>query len=304
MKLARSDWNPSNPAAQVSTRSPRGRRVAVALAALVALKASVARAEPAAAAVQDAPPEPPASSPEVPADDDVPSAPSHKATLIVASPPRARAEPDRASSEPAPRYDFIRVNAGVRIGYVPSRGFDAYSSNDVLPQLSIDGTYPVFQRDKLVLALGLGWDIGGSSDKVRGFDASVTAHRFYVPVEGRYHVRPWVYGFAKIAPGAAVMMASVKDGTVPDALSATGWALSADASAGASILLGSRSHLGRRALRFWATPEIGYAYTTDAPLEARAGRDEAAVLGSDESTPLRSLALSGLFWRVSLGATF
>lgn len=287
---------------------PSRRSLSVVLAFVAAsLEASPVRAEPAqppsAAAEQE--PSPAAELPpaDASAERTATEAP-HGSPVVIASPARASVEPDRRMSEGPARYDFIRANAGFKIGYVPNRGFDTFASNDVLPQFSIDATYPLLKRGKLVLGVGLGWDVGGSTDKVRGFESSMTAHRLYVPVEGRYHVKPWLYGFGKIAAGVAVMTASVKDGTVPSDLSATGWAFSADASVGASILLGSHKHLDKRALRFWATPELGYAYTTDAPLKASSGRDDNAVLGTDESTNLRALALSGFFWRASIGATF
>jgi hypothetical protein len=269
---------------------------ALQLLGAISLGARPARAEPAPAT--DAPAEPAPSGAE--SASPAPALP----TLSVASPARASSEPDQAMSERPPRYDLIRLNVGLRVGYIPNRAFDTFASSDVLSQLSIDGTYPLLTKGKVVLGVGLGWNVGGRSDTVRGFESSVTAHRLSVPIEGRYHVKPWLYGFGKLAPGAAVMSASVKDGALPGGLSATGWAFSADASVGASILLGSHKHLDRRALRLWATPEIGYAYTTDAPLRASAGRDDKDVLGSDESTSLRALALSGLFWRASIGATF
>mgnify|MGYP001348430387 CR=1 FL=1 len=227
---------------------------------------------------------------------------SLEASAPVLAPVPAR---DRAAPEGPPRYDLVRVNAGVRVGYLPSRGFDAYSPNDVLEQFSIDGTYPLLRRGSLVLGAGLGWDFGASSDRVRGFESSVTAHRLYVPLEARWHPSPWVFAFGKLSPGAAAVIASVKESSSPGELSGTGWAFSADASVGASILMGPRNKLDKRGVvRFWLTPEVGYAYTTNASLAVNAGRDEKELLGTDEDTRLRSLALSGLFWRASIGATF
>jgi hypothetical protein len=205
--------------------------------------------------------------------------------------------------EGAPRYDLVRINAGVRMGYLPNRGFDTFASNDVLPQFSIDGTYPLLTQGKLVLAAGLGWDVGGRTGKVRGFESTLTAHRLYVPLEGRYHFKPWLFGFGKVSPGAAAMIAGVNDAAANN-VSSTGWAFAADASVGASILMGPRSSYDKRSIRFWVTPEIGYAYTTNAPLRANPGRDEQSMLGSDENTNLRALALSGFFWRASIGTTF
>jgi hypothetical protein len=224
------------------------------------------------------------------------------APLPPASVPETSAE--RAEIERAVRRDLVRINAGLRIGYVPSRAFDTFASNDVLAQFSVDGTYPLLTRGKLVVGAGVGWDFGGRSDKVRGFNASVTVHRLYVPLEARWHFVPGLVGFGKIAPGAALALGSVRDPSAPEELSGAGWAFSADASVGASILMGPRQHMDRRAVRFWLTPEIGWAFTTRASMGPNPARAEKDLLGSDEDTNLRALALSGFFWRASIGTTF
>ena len=232
-------------------------------------------------------------------------------TVIVADPAPA-ASPDRPPAEGPPRYDLIRINMGLRVGHQPaaltgdgpSRGFDTFASNDVLAQFSIDGTYPILTRGRLVLGAGVGWDVGGRSATVRGLESSLTAHRLYVPVEGRYHFGPGLFVFGKLAPGAVAALMSVSDPSSPNELSGTGWAFAADASIGGSILLGPRQRMDKRTVRFWLTPEIGYAYTTNAPIRPNPGRAEKDVLGSDENTQLGRLALSGIFWRASVGTTF
>ncbi len=232
-------------------------------------------------------------------------------TVIVADPVPPVSH-DRPAPEGPLRHDLVRINAGLRVGYLPvgltgympSRGFDTFASSDVLTQFSIDGTYPLLTSGKLVLATGLGWDVGGRSDKVRGFDSSLTAHRLYVPVEGRYHLAQGLYLFGKVSPGAVAALASVKDPSAPNDLSVTGWAFSADASIGGSILLGPRKQMDKRSARFWLTPEFGYAYTTNASLRANPNRTEKDLLGSDEDTNLGTVAFSGIFWRASVGMTF
>jgi hypothetical protein len=211
---------------------------------------------------------------------------------------------DKNRAKGPARYDLVRINTGLRVGYVPTSGFDMFASNDVHAQFSVDGTYPVLTRGKFVLGVGIGWDAGERTERTRGIEASLTTHRMYVPVEGRFHFAPSFYVFGKIAPGAAAALASVKDASSPNELSATGWALSGDASVGASILLGPRANMHRRKVRFWLTPELGYSVTTAAPLRVSPGRDDEDLLGSDESANLRGLALRGFFWRASVGVTF
>ena len=238
----------------------------------------------------------------------LPQKPAPQPTEIVASPPTVNVAPtpdaDRPQPEGSPRFDFIRANAGLKLGYIGSRAYDTFAENDVLPQASIDGTYTFLTSGRLALAAGAGWDVGGSHAKLRGNDAYLTAHRLYVPIEARLHFRSW-YAFAKASPGAAAMVGWVKEPSAPNGeISRTGWAFATDASLGASFLLGPRTNLDKRAVRFWATPEIGYAFTTAATMRMDPGRDENDQLGTDQHTALRSLALSGLFWRASVGFTF
>jgi hypothetical protein len=80
--------------------------------------------------------------------------------------------------------------------------------------------------------------------------------------------------------------------------------LAADLSAGASLrVVGSNDH-AKRSPRLWITPEIGYGVTSQADLQPRPNRNEADILGSDQSTRLGSLAVNGVFWRTSVEMTF
>lgn len=222
------------------------------------------------------------------------------------TPPPAVDAPIPSASEaappPEPKLDLIRLNAGFKLGYVTSDGFDTYASNDALPQFSIDAVAPLVTRGRLVLGAGLGYDAGTRSGTLRGLDSSLVTHRITVPLEARYHVVPGVYAFGKVAPGAALMLGSVETGGRE--LSSSGWAFAADASAGASVLLGPRRSLEQRSVRVWLTPEAGYGFTSVAKLDANPSRDASEVLGADEDTRLRSLSLNGFFWRASVSVTF
>lgn len=236
-------------------------------------------------------------------------APAAEAAPEPAPPPVRAAPPERYERytiderlrEPLP--DRFRVSGGLRIAYVHTHGFDTFADTNTLPQFSIDGTYAFLTTGRLSLAAGLGWDIGGRSSDLRGLDASLTAHRFMVPIEARVSVLPWLWGFGKIAPGAALVLTDIEDPSAPRSLGASGWALSGDISAGASFVIGKRAP-DKRSVRVLVTPEIGYSVTTAAPLHANPGRDEDELLGTDADTNLRSVALSGLFWRATIGVTF
>lgn len=219
-------------------------------------------------------------------------------------PPLPPPEPYVAEPPPrAPIAERFRVSGGLRMAYVHTHGFDTFADTNALPQLSIDGTYAFYNSGRFALAAGLGWDAGGRSSDLRGLKSSLTVHRFMVPVEARMTVLPWLWAFGKLAPGVALALADIEDPSAPRSLGASGWAFAADVSAGASFVLGKRP-TDKRSVRVLLTPELGYAVTTAAPLHASPGRSDDELLGSDADTSLRSVALSGLFWRATVGLTF
>jgi hypothetical protein len=197
----------------------------------------------------------------------------------------------------------LRVNGGLKIGYVGTRGFDTYADSNTLPQLSIDATYMLWSSGRLGLAAGLGWDVGGRGDDLRGLDTRLTMHRFLVPLEARIGLEPWLWAFGKVSPGAVLALSEIRDASSPQPLSASGWAFATDVSAGATFAFGPRKH-ERKSVRFIVTPELGYSLTTAAPLRPNPGREEDELLGADQDTRLRSVALSGLFWRTTVGVAW
>ena len=80
-------------------------------------------------------------------------------------------------------------------------------------------------------------------------------------------------------------------------------AFATDVSAGATFALGKRA-TEKRGIRFLITPEIGYSFTTATSLRANPGREDDELLGADADTNLRSVALSGFFWRTTVGVAF
>jgi hypothetical protein len=78
----------------------------------------------------------------------------------VAAAPSSAAESPALRPKATPRYDYFRFGAGFRIGYIDDPGFDAFAKNDVLAQMSLEGTYAFYTKGKLAIASGLAWDIG------------------------------------------------------------------------------------------------------------------------------------------------
>lgn len=247
------------------------------------------------------------------ADDEAPSlpppAPPEPVTIQVAPPPASNPPAVESTSPSAPttlRTDLWKVSTGPKVSYVSSAGFDPYATNDALMQWSLEGQYPVLSRGRFALGVGLGYAGGGRSGTMRGDKTSLGVHTFQAPIEGRYHLGRWGYGFARVAPGTTAVLSSVTDASSPNEISSTRWVFSTDVSVGAAILLGPRGgdHADKRTIRIWALPELGYTLATTARFDTRPDRDPKDALGTDERTALPGLNLSAFYWRLSLGTTF
>jgi hypothetical protein len=191
------------------------------------------------------------------------------------------------------------LSAGLRIGFVPSSGYDTFSRDDVLPQWTFAASRTIWSRGRVSLAAGLAWDVGGTSTTTRGLDAGIFANRFSVPIEARVHPRTWAYGFVKLAPGANYISARVNDPSAPSTLIANQWSFAGDGSIGASITPLTTPG----SVRVWLTPEIGYSFSTTNRL-VMSPKDKDSIVGTASKTDLGDLALSGLFFRVGGSLTF
>lgn len=203
-----------------------------------------------------------------------------------------------------PKYDYIRIGAGARIGSVTDRAFDTFASDNVLAQFSLDATYAFYTDQKFALAAGAAWDVGARESGARGISTRITVHRLTVPIEARWYFAPWLHGFAKVAPGAAAYAVRVRDTSSNDSLEQAPWVLAADLSVGASVRLGGTSDHRVRRPRLWATTEVGYGVTSNHSVRPKPSRDENDVLGTDQPVNLGSLSVSGAFLRAGLAFSF
>jgi len=273
------------------------------LTAVVLSLPTLARAQ--AAEPADVPDEPAAVAPAPAPAPRVAPAPAPGPFTSTYTPP-AVAHPEGAVpvAPSPPRYDYLRFGLGFRIGYIGDPAFDTFADSDVLAQMSLDASYAFYTKGKLAIAAGLGWDVGSRTAGARGLTTKLTMHRLTVPVEARWYFAPWFDVFAKVAPGTGALYARVEDSSSPRTLEHAPWVFAADFSAGASFRLAGTSDHEQRHPRLWVTSEIGYGVTSEHALRPRPNRDEADVLGSDQSTNLGSLAVNGVFWRTGLSLSF
>jgi hypothetical protein len=263
---------------------------------------------PALAHAQAPEPAEPPVEPAAPAPAPPPAPPPAPAQFTYRAPPplvpAESAESATPHVETPPRYDYLRFGLGFRIGYIPDPTFDAFADSDVLAQMSLDASYAFYTKGKLAIAAGLAWDVGSRTTGARGLTTKLTMHRLTVPIEARWYFAPWFDVFAKVAPGTGALYARVEDPSSPKTLEHAPWVFATDLSAGASFRLVGGSDHDKRRPRLWITHEIGYGLTTEHALQPRPSRDDADVLGSDQSTNLGSLAVNGVFWRTGLALTF
>jgi hypothetical protein len=149
----------------------------------------------------------------------------------------AGAEADAPSSpgdRPAPGFG-IDVRAGMRLGWLTSQGYDPFSGNNVLSQVSFSATYALARSGPLSLHAGAFYDVGTASDSVRGASSRLRVHRPALGVEARYKLRPWLLPYARVAPGALRLDARVDDRGGGGTLESGQWTWSLDAAAGAAL---------------------------------------------------------------------
>jgi hypothetical protein len=226
--------------------------------------------------------------------------------LGVLAPAAARAEEleERATlSHLGSVQRHTRFGLGLRSQWVPNDGYDPFARSNYLAAWTFEGSHVLYARRRLSLAAGALIDLGGSSSEARGAETHLGAHRFLVPVEGRYHVTPWLAGFARIAPGAMYMTASISEASAGQKLDDAGFVFAADASLGAAFLFDSRRNPDGRPPRLWATGEWGYGWTT-----SRRWRflpdDGDKVTGRSAPADLGSVAFRGTFFRLGLALSF
>lgn len=285
---------------------------------LTALVTGIALSERAYAQEPPIPSAPPPSSPEVPETKaetvpaalpvsalvPTPSSASFRSAYVAPGEAEGPHDPEEPSNYvPTKPNAWLRFGLGARVGYSPNAGLDPFSKNDAIGQVSFEVSRTLLARGKGSLAIGLGWDVGSKTATARGVSSGITAHRVLVPIEGRYHLFSWLYGFAKVAPGFSLIEMRVKDSSAPTSLydARPGFAL--DASAGASFLIAGHGPADRKRVRLWASPELGYGWTTSGrPNLTVDSRED--VLGREEGASMAPIAVRGFFFRFGLGLTY
>jgi hypothetical protein len=272
-----------------------------------AAPATPAPAEPAAPSGA----EPPEDEDEAPPDSDAsPQAPTTKpspAMLFI----RSRKERATPAEEAPPKddglmgshQDHFHLSAGMRVSFVPNEGYDLFSKDNDLTQLSLAFGRTVLAIGDTSLDASIIYDWGPSESKVRSADTSLDVHRVSLGLEGRYHLFRRLYVFGRLAPGALRWDADITDGGADVQRTAGDWTFSADLGAGAAYeIIGEARGLSKLA-RGFVLADAGYGWTTSSALEflpADGQRPPARL----EPLDLGELAFRGGYFRVALALTY
>jgi hypothetical protein len=201
------------------------------------------------------------------------------------------------------RQTMWRAELSYRGSFVAGRGFEPFSDNGFLPQVSLTASRTLFVSGPFSFAPGLAWDRGTSTSTARGDATSLAVDRLTVPLEGRVHLGSWGYAFVRGAPGAALQRAEVDDASSPSPLVASRWVFVADASAGYDWLLWSAREPESPGVRVWVHGEGGYGWTASQALAlAPAGADSDPRKGTGPT--LGSLSMTGPFFRLGAAVSF
>jgi len=219
-------------------------------------------------------------------------------------------QPDRVTLGPAAPLDNVdrregnwRVELGYRGSYIRSAGYQPFSDNGFLPEVSIAASRTLFKSGRFSFASGIAWDEGSSDATARGDSASLSVQRLTVTLEGRLGFGPWGYAYLRAAPGAAMQKAEIDDPSSPDPLTKSNWLFATDISAGYAWLIFPRWQRSAVEPRLWLQAEGGYGWVAEQQLALA----PALPSGSTErvtGVDLGTLALQGGYFRIAAAVSF
>jgi hypothetical protein len=192
-----------------------------------------------------------------------------------------------------------RLELGYRGSFVTGSGYNPFSTNDYLPQLSLALTRTLVSEGPWSFGAGVAWDYGATGATSLGDTTALTLDRLTVPLEGRRRFGRWGYAFVRGAPGVAYESVEVDDPSVPgNALTKSRWLFAADLSAGYSLPLWTRTRGSQLLSHLWAQADGGYGLVVDQRLNMTPSGQARA-----DGVDLGTLALSGGFFRLSVAAS-
>jgi hypothetical protein len=247
---------------------------------------------------------------DIPDSDATPEAPPTKpspAMLFLQSRRPAAARPE---SEAVPddglmgtHQDHFHLDFGIRASFIPNEGYDLFSKDNDLTQISLSAGRTLFATGDTSFAASVLYDWGPSESEARGADTSLHVNRLSVGLEGRYHLFRRLYVFGRLAPGALRFDANLKDDGAGVLRESDGWLFSADLGAGAAFeVVGEARGMSKRP-RGFLIADGGYGWTSSSALEFVPAEGEQAPARL-QPLELGELAFRGGYFRIAAAITY
>ena len=296
-----------------SLLSSSARSSALLLGAAFLAVSGYARAEPAPAtsapAAEPAPSAAAASSSE--------TSPAVTAVPPAATAPNATARPPHPSKRALPdeplhpddgqmgtHQEHWLFGIGLRESFVAHSGFDPFSTNNVLPQFSVDAGRVLFASGQLSFAALALFDYGSVKASARGLNTSLSVSRVTAAAEGRYHFWRRFYLFGRVAPGALYSGAMLSDPIAGGEQHSNSWAFATDLSLGAALEFAGEARGASNRPRGWIGLDGGYGWAQASKLAFKSSEGDANAPARLEPVELGELAVRGGFFRVNGTITF
>jgi hypothetical protein len=293
-----------------------------AAATAPAAPAAASPAAPSEAATPPAPPKAPADDDD---DDDAPKPAHHDSDAAPAIPPpyvppstiygasqthgpnKSAPVPEDKSHADDGRMGTHQlhwfVSVGLRESFIANSGFDPFSTNNVLPQFSIDAGRVLYVNGPFSVAALLAFDWGSVKSNARGADTELDVARLTAGVEGRYHFWRRFYAFGRVAPGALHSSATLNDPVATVDRAANSWAFASDFSLGAAVEFAGDARGESPYPRGWLGLDGGYGFAQSNKLTL-ASNGDASAPSRLQPLELGELAVRGGFFRMNATITF
>jgi hypothetical protein len=250
-----------------------------------------------------APPAAPAAAPALPT-----AVPLAAPLSVAATPPPpvvpADAPPPPAEPPPSARSrPEINIAAGFREIFIPSAGLDPFSTGNAAVQLSLAVGPTLLRSGRVSLAAMAEWDVGTLGAMARGDESSLTMHRLGIGIESRFELARRLTLFAKVAPAAVNLRATLVDPGLDRPLVSRSWTWALDTTGGLAFMFASVGSRSDPSARFWFTAEGGYGFagSSDMIFTPEASSDDPRHYGS---VMLPSLRPSGGVGRLAMMVSF
>jgi len=234
------------------------------------------------------------------------------AAVCCAAPPLARAQvqPELVQAEHRPAVG-LELSLGGRSERMGGGGFDAFSENRWMAELTMAASYRITGSLDDGLTIGALWNHGRAASRARGTDSSLDLDRLSLSLGAHRTVWRRLTVFGRLAPGAVRLHAGLAETSILNAnqygtnttLSQTHWALAMEAAAGAAFRVGQLARPREHVFTLWLTAEGGYALAGSTTL-ALASNQGPVPARTDVPVQLGTVTPGGLFMNFAAALTF